>query len=485
MSVTVKTFRFRILLTDLCWAVAALALSYGLRYGTEWQSATRLPFQDFIPFLLFTLLFWTALSSWVHLDGFRGGWRFAAILSQLFPAVAVLMVLLFAGAYLTRWNMSRLVLNVFGITFFAGLLAIRLVARASLASRYRSGAVRKAVIVGTGPIAIEIARKIESHPEMLWEVAGFLYPAENAQSFASSSIGAAAINVRSVGIAEMLRSHGIDDLILAVSKQDHPEVCDLVTRCLHQGIAVSMVPQPYELYLSRPRLVDLDGLPLLKLEGIPADQGTPIWKQFLDMAVATGLLLIGGLPVLTVAAWFRIKRGKGFATETRCGQFGKPFNMYRLNSDRDAVGVSVPEFLMQQTSFTELPQVLNVLRGEMSLVGPRPEGPEKVRHYSDWHRQRLSVKPGITGLAQVHGLRDRNSSEDKTRYDLQYVLHRSLFLDISLLLQTTWTLAWRTFQQPLRKRISVFRSDVHPQTRIPPVFEENLTSAHSSQSGTD
>ena len=485
MAVTVKTFRFRILLADLCWAVAALALSYGLRYGNDWQSATRLPFQDFVPFLLFTLLFWMALSSWVHLDGFRGGWRFAAILSQLFPAVAVLMVLLFAGAYLTRWNMSRLVLNVFGILFFAGLLVIRLIARASLASRYRCGAVRKAVIVGTGPIAIEIGRKIESHPEMLCEVAGFLYPAENAQSFASPSIGAAAINVRSVGIAEMLRSRAIDDLILAVSKQDHPEISDLVTRCLHHGIAVSVVPQPYELYLSRPRLVDLDGLPLLKLEGIPADQRTPIWKQLLDMTVATCLLLIGGLPVLTVAAWFRIKRGKGFATETRCGQFGKPFKMYRLNSERDAVGMSIPEFLMQQTSFTELPQVLNVLRGEMSLVGPRPEGPEKVRHYSDWHRQRLSVKPGITGLAQVHGLRDQNSSEDKTRYDLQYVLHRSLFLDISLLLQTIWTLTWRSLQHSLRKRISLSRSELHPQPHIPAVFEENLSSAHSSQSGTD
>jgi len=140
---------------------------------------------------------------------------------------------------------------------------------------------------------------------------------------------------------------------------------------------------------------------------------------------------------------------------------------------------------MQQTSFTELPQVLNVLRGEMSLVGPRPEGPEKVRHYSDWHRQRLSVKPGITGLAQVHGLRDQNSSEDKTRYDLQYVLHRSLFLDISLLLQTIWTLTWRSLQHSLRKRISLSRSELHPQPHIPAVFEENLSSAHSSQSGTD
>jgi len=156
--------------------------------------------------------------------------------------------------------------------------------------------------------------------------------------------------------------------------------------------------------------------------------------------------------------------------------------MYRLNSDRHAVGLPFHEFVMQQSSFTELPQLLNVFRGEMSLVGPRPEGPEKVRHYSDWHRQRLSIRPGMTGLAQVHGLRDQNSSEDKTRYDLQYILHRSLFLDISLLLQTTWTLALRSFRhKPDEVEPPLERSEVS----LPPALEESLSSAHSSQSGTD
>jgi lipopolysaccharide/colanic/teichoic acid biosynthesis glycosyltransferase len=186
--------------------------------------------------------------------------------------------------------------------------------------------------------------------------------------------------------------------------------------------------------------------------------------------------------ILTVAAWFKIRKGKGFCSEVRCGQFGKPFMMYRLNSDRQAVGLSFHEFLMQQSSLTELPQILNVLRGDMSLVGPRPEGPEKVRHYSDWHRQRLSVTPGITGLAQVHGLRDQNSSEDKTVYDLQYILRRSLFLDISMLLQTMWTLALRSFLHKERKTPA---SLVRPEIPMQPILEESLSSAHSSQSGTD
>lgn len=479
---TVKSFRFRIMVADLTWAVMAMVLAYSLRYEGQWHSPVRLPAPDFLPFLAFTVVFWIALSSWVHLDGFRGGWRFSAILSQLFPAVLSLMLLLFTGCYLTRWYTSRFVLGVFAIVFFVGLLGIRLIFRGSIESRYRSGAVRKAVIVGSGPIANEIARKIESHPEMLWEVSGFLCPAENAHSVSIVEHSTAAINVRSVGIAELLRSHAIDDLIVSLPQSEHPQICDLIARCRREGIGISVVPQPYELYLSRPRLLDLDGLPLLKFGGLSEIKKNPVWKRVFDLVLAGFLLLISGPAILSVAAWFKIRKGRVFCSEIRCGQSGKTFKMYRFNSDRHAVRLPFHEFLMQQSSFTELPQLVNVMRGDMSLVGPRPEGPEKERHYSDWHRQRLSVKPGITGLAQVHGLRDQNSSEDKTRYDLQYILHRSLFLDISLLLQTISTLGLRSFRRrPGKAEFAIVRSEVS----LPKTLEESLSSAHSSQSGSD
>ena len=483
----IQRLHYGILGADLCWSAIAIVVSYALRYEHSWQDPTRIPALTFVPFLASIVLFWVVLSSWLSLDGFRGGWRFSAMLSQLFPAVLSLMVFLFAGAYLARLYTSRLVLGYFAIFFFMGLIAVRLVARAFFASRYRTGAVRKVVIVGSGPIATEVARKIECHPEMLWEVVGFLSPAENAPNLAVPGAEAAPIQVRSVGIADLLRFRAIDELILAVPKPGHPEISDLVNRCLNQGIAVSLVPQPYELYLSRPKLVDLDGLPLLKLEGVPAIQVVPFWKRLLDLSVTICILPIACLAIFVAAGWLKIRKGQAFCSEIRCGQFGQTFLMYRLNSERRAGGLPIDEFLMQQSSLTELPQILNVLRGHMSLVGPRPEGPEKVCHYSDWHRQRLSVKPGITGLAQVHGLRDQNSSEDKTRYDLQYILHRSLFLDVSLLLQTMSTLALRPFQlvQLRLKKQKVHLPDVRTDVHVDTTFEENLSSAHSSQSSAD
>lgn len=478
----IKKLHYGILGADLCWSVVAMAASYALRYEHAWQDPARIPVSTFVPFIATALLFWSVLSSWLSLDGFRGGWRFSAMLSQLFPAVLSLMVLLVAGAYLARLYTSRLVLGYFAVLLFVGLIAIRLVARAFFASRYRSGAARRTVIVGSGPIASEIARKIDCHPEMLWEVTGFLCPAENAPNLAPPDPEEPAVHIRSVGIADLLRSREIDQIILAVPKPGHPEISDLVNRCLNQGIAVSLIPQPYELYLSRPTLVDLDGLPLLKLEGVPSIQVVPFWKRMFDLFATTCMLPFAFPAILAAAAWLKIRKGKAFCSEIRCGQSGETFLMYRLNSQRRAIGLPVDEFLMQQSSLTELPQIVNVLRGHMSLVGPRPEGPDKVRHYSDWHRQRLSVKPGITGLAQVHGLRDQNSSEDKTRYDLQYILHRSLFLDISLLLQTLSTLALRPFSLKQRKGpLPNANPDVVGRT----VFEESLSRAHSSQSSAD
>jgi lipopolysaccharide/colanic/teichoic acid biosynthesis glycosyltransferase len=194
------------------------------------------------------------------------------------------------------------------------------------------------------------------------------------------------------------------------------------------------------------------------------------------------LLPLALAAIAPAAVVLKLRKGKGFRSELRCGHHGREFWMYRLNSDRHATGLPTHEFLMQRSSLTELPQLFNVLQGEMSLVGPRPEGPERMRHYSDWHKQRLSVKPGITGLAQVHGLRDQNSSEDKTKYDLQYVLHRSPFQDISLLLQTLWTITLRLFQW---RGVPTHFPPVGTETREETLFEERLAGAHSSQSSSD
>jgi lipopolysaccharide/colanic/teichoic acid biosynthesis glycosyltransferase len=221
-------------------------------------------------------------------------------------------------------------------------------------------------------------------------------------------------------------------------------------------------------------------LPVLHLREANGNFSNAYWKRSVDVVLGF-LLLLFSLPVIAIGAVLLLaKKGGPFLRELRCGQSGKLFWMCRLNSDRDCGTLPRYEAILQQLSVTELPQLWNVLRGEMSLVGPRPESPERVKHYSDWQRQRLNVKPGMTGLAQVHGLRQQNLSEEKARFDLQYMLHPSLFLDISLLLQTIWTLAGRVFRLSGGNRQAK-----RDESKANIFLEGTLPGAHSTQSSAD
>jgi lipopolysaccharide/colanic/teichoic acid biosynthesis glycosyltransferase len=454
------------LTADLGWLPVAMILAWLLRYTSAWHRQPVSIVQAFLLMLLGASLGWTILWSLLELDGFRGGWRFPAIVSHLLLAVTTVMGILMAGGYLLRVYVSRLALIYFGALMLSGFVLIRMGTRWILNSRFRSGAVRRVVIVGNGPLAREAAIKIERHLEMLCHVAGFLSlgdsPFDVLQPGRSDMV-----EVRTCSILDLLERNKVDELIFAVPRNGNSEIAELMDQCVKRGIAVSLIPQPYELYMSVPQLVDLDGLPILRLKHSAWTSSNPAWKRMLDLFLGA-LLLIPCLPVILVAAGvLKMKKGKGFCREERYGQHGKTFWMYRLNSPRRAELLPSSELFLQHLSLTELPQLFNVLRGDMSLVGPRPEGQDKVRHYTDWHLQRFKVQPGMTGLAQVHGLRDPNPLEDKTRYDLQYILRRSLFQDVSLLLQTIWTLLLRFRQTPLSEpqiAKTVPEPDAHPST---------------------
>jgi len=458
-----------------------MPFAYILRYGWVWQRSGEQFALLLVPPLMVALLVWSLMSSWVRLDGFRAGWMFSAVVSQLLLAVAALMSSLFAAAFLLRHYVSRLTLGYYGLLLFVGFVVIRVIARSILISRYTRGLVRNVAIVGNGPLSHEMATKIERHPEMLRRVVGFLTPGESAWEAIPSGSRGDAVRLRTADIVQLLKARRIDEVILTVPTPGHPEILDLSERCGRDGIAVSLVPQPYELYLSKPELIDLDGLPLLQLQTVTRSEGDPVWKRAFDVAM-TLVLLPACLPLMLAGAGLlKLRKSRAFSCEQRCGYHGEVFGMYRLDSPRRAIGLPGYESILQNLSVTELPQLINVLRGEMSLVGPRPEGLDRARRYTDWHRQRLTVKPGITGLAQVHGLRDQHSSEDKTRYDLQYILRRSLFQDISLLMQTAWILAARI----VRVRVLESPQGALAEKDVNIDFQENLAHAHSSQSSAD
>lgn len=197
-----------------------------------------------------------------------------------------------------------------------------------------------------------------------------------------------------------------------------------------------------------------------------------IGKRIFDVvAVLVGLLL--AWPALV--AFYVLARvssgGSGLYVQQRIGRDGKPFRMYKfrtmradhvhdpdpsivIGSDHEAV-TGVGRFL-RATRGDELPQLLNILKGEMSLVGPRPTVPEQVAEYDDYKRRRLASLPGITGLAQIHGETELTWDE-RIDWDVYYVEHRTFWMDLGILLATPWVLKQGAKQR--KRRLA----EVHPE----------------------
>ncbi|HET9376074.1 MAG TPA: sugar transferase [Chthoniobacterales bacterium] len=449
-----QTIRKSILVLDLFWIATAFSFAYALRYkylgfGVEsWTS-----FRGFLPALTSALLIWTTLYFSKNLEGFRGGWHLPTVFSQTLVGVFYLMSFLLALAFLQRHYYSRLLLLYLACLLPVGLVAIRCAARWAISSGLRTGTNRRTAILGCGHLAHELAYKISRHPEMLLEVVGLIYPGGSDSLNGLTTRDQELTSLQSLNVPVFLHQKGITELIVVMPQPAGIEVEKVISKCREAGMVVRLVPQWYELYVSEAQMIEVDGVPLISLEERNVSVIVLGLKRILDL-IGGVLLAVLSSPVLLMAA-VSLKRhsGRAFTEELRCGKAGAPFRMFRLNVDRENPGPSNLNKLLARLSLTELPQLWNVLRGDMSLVGPRPESPERVRHYSDWQRQRLSVTPGLTGLAQVHGLREQHSSEEKARFDLEYIFHCSLFLDFSLLLQTAWTLAIRLLKLPQPKRL--------------------------------
>jgi len=483
-----EQLRNQVLAADLAWIPLALAAEQALCAGIHCRHQPLGPL-NFVIYLVCTVFAWVLLSENLGLDGFRGGWRMPALVSRLLLAIGLLMVLLLAVENVAVRYVGQVTLSVFALFLLKGFLAIRWLMLRRVFRRHRKENLRRVVILGSDRLAAELAAKFQCHPELLSQVVGFLWPgAEARPSRSSPAEGSDACTVSTLDVIQLLRQQRVDELVIA-----HPpasrEVLDLVALCRKQAIQVSLVPQPYELYLTRPHLLDLGGLPLLQLGEMPPAAAAGAGKRIVDLVLG-GALALAALPVVALAAAaLRFFTGQGFRWEQRIGWKGAEFSMLRLNVDHNPPHSSRFARLLWHFSLSELPQLWNVVRGEMSLVGPRPETPERVNLYSPWQQQRLSVKPGITGLAQVHGLREQHASEDKTRYDLQYMLHPSLLKDLSLLIETVWTLTLRLLY--LRRRTvsgqagegAAQQAVWHFPTHQP--FSEILPHAHRTQSGSD
>lgn len=426
-----------VLLLDMLWIALSLGASYFLRYASLQPS----PSGFYGTLAAIQLATWIVLFKIMKLGGFDANWRMTTLARRIALATLLLMACGLSIAYLDRLYYSRLMLGYFTALLFAGFMGVRIGVFRFLRNNHQ-GLASNVVLVGNNRIAREFALKISRRPELLYRVAGVLHPGNGDGLGATSDQ-----TLSSLGALDILRQNRVDELIV-LEHIPGVEFQNFVRRCRGEGIRVKVLPHGYELYTSKPALAEIDGLPLITLQAPDPFPYAASVKRAMDITLA----LLLAAPAMLIASFAAVvllrTKGTAIRREVRIGEGGRAFSMYRLNIDRDSNDGTPFERWLRDLSISELPQLWNVLSGEMSLVGPRPEAPDRVRQYSEWQRERLKAVPGITGLAQVNGLREQHTSEEKTRFDLQYLLEWSPLLDFSLLLQTAGTLARRCCRRP-------------------------------------
>ena len=252
----------------------------------------------------------------------------------------------------------------------------------------------------------------------------------------------------------------IDDVIIALPQRAHEKVNWLVSTLHDLAVKVWVIPDYFHLALHKAHIEEFAGIPMLDLRAPALSDYQRMVKRVFDLLVTIFLLPVSLLIMLFIAISIKIEdRGPILFRQKRVGENGRMFNMYKFRtmvpeaeelrhlventdeegnliykSDHDPRVTRVGRFL-RKTSLDELPQLLNILKGEMSLVGPRPEMPYLVEMYEPWQRKRFAVPQGITGWWQVNGRSDKPMHLN-TEDDLYYVQNYSLLLDIQILLKT-------------------------------------------------
>jgi lipopolysaccharide/colanic/teichoic acid biosynthesis glycosyltransferase len=444
--------RYALLLADLVGIVVAFRIAYGVRYALVnfIPPVREETFASYWPAMAMAVGAWILLFRAFELDrSYLLSWDFPLAVSRLLMSLTVLMGALLAGSYLARTFYSRLLLIFLPPLLTVLFGGIRLMYRDLLKWTRKYGwGVRRVVIVGQSDLARELANRIRNRRELNYEFAGFLFPTTSRSEvrFPRATSGP------SEDIATELALRNVHELLFAIPVRRDSETLEFIAACQKRGIAVKLVPEYYQLHTNQIQSFSIDGIPVLELKEISLDPPYQLLKSILDYSLAIPLAVIA-LPFMVAIgiALFAVQHGKVIKRDVRIGLRGRPFVIYQFNvetakplgpGEERSWEVRFCNFLLRY-SLSELPQLWNVLKGDMSLVGPRPESWERVRYYSAWHKRRLQLKPGITGLAQVNGLRGSDPSDRKTKYDLEYAANFSPFLDIALMLATMPTLLRR------------------------------------------
>ncbi|MGI6377290.1 MAG: sugar transferase [Chloroflexi bacterium] len=449
--------------SDALLIAAAFALAYLARYHWQWlrqlEPTYFVPLRVYIPSIaaltaILMLMLWVS-GAYGDARG-RGLWDEGVIvLRSVVLGIATMIVAVFLS---TPSFYSRLIFGYTGIFALVLLGVARIVERNVMNRLHRRGiGVQRLLIAGVGEIGQSVMRSCIARPELGRVVVGFV---DDDPERAVTDIGRFKALGTLSDLPALIVAHRVDEVVVALPWQAHRRILEVVRACERENVRVRIVPDLFQLSLSQMVVENLDGIPLIGVTEPHLAAWERIVKRAIDLlGAAVGLLVL--LPLMAALALaVRIDSpGPAIFRQERVGRGGRTFTCLKfrtmvrdaeaqLDALRDRNEADGPLFkikddprrtrvgkFLRRTSLDELPQLWNVLRGEMSLTGPRPAIPAEVAQYEPWHLRRLEVSPGISGMWQVSGRSDVGFDE-MVLLDIYYIENWSPLLDLRIILKT-------------------------------------------------
>ncbi len=439
--------------------VVAYLLRYQLQLFRSVDPAWQLTFRDYLPLGLSLVAVVLIAFRFSRVYPYRAGrnvleesWRIAT------AATAGVVVIIVLSLAIQQTLFSRLLFlySALAITVLLSLSRIAIYLARQYLRAFDIG-VRRVLLVGAGDIGRSVMRTVAARPDYGYRLVGFLddNPAKRNTDIGRFKALGAVDSAR-----EVIEQQQINVAIICLPWQTHRTIQRLLRECEQLGVQAYVVPDLFQVTKNQMTVADLNGIPLITTRDVSIQGWNLILKRVSDFVLA-GFMALVALPIMAVIA-VAVKLdspGPVLYSQSRVGRNGKEFRCFKFRSmvdgaeqlqqQLDDLNESTgPLFKMRddprctrvgrwlrRLSLDELPQMINVFRGEMSLIGPRPNLPSEVAHYQEWHKKRLSVSPGITGLWQVSGRSDLTFDE-MVLLDIYYVENWSLGLDLSILLRS-------------------------------------------------
>jgi exopolysaccharide biosynthesis polyprenyl glycosylphosphotransferase len=453
-------------LADLALILLAFLVAYLVRYRLQWFLAVEwqylVQFRVYIPSMLalagvLLLILW--MEGAYRLERGRALFdELVIVLRSTFSGIAVMIFVIFLampGYY------SRLIFGYAGAVTLLLIGVSRAIERAVIVGRYKRGlGVRRSLIVSAGEVGHSVMRAVVARPELGYQIVGFV---DDDAATSTSEIGRFRGLGTTADLPDILSQGGVDEVIVTLPWAAYRKIIQIIRQCDQADVSVRVVPDLFQMTLSRVVVENLDGIPLVGVSAPALRDWQRVLKRIMDVVVSmVGLVVFAPLFGALALAIKLDSPGPVIFAQNRVGRGRQEFTCYkfrsmcvdaeaRLEELRQRNEATGPLFKMRNdprrtrmgqflrhTSLDELPQLWNVLRGEMSLIGPRPPIPSEVAVYEPWHYRRLEVAPGITGLWQVSGRSDLTFDE-MVLLDVYYIENWSPMLDLRILIKTVPT----------------------------------------------